>query len=123
MPWTSSGMVSLRTRMTFSPRSAASAASSAVKYARPTAAPGEAARPLAITLRSPARELRVQHLVEVLGGDPHDRLRRAISLMWRSLVMSTAIFSAAAPVRLPTRVWSIQSLPCSMVNSVSHMSR
>ena len=39
------------------------------------------------------------------------------------LVMSTAIRSAAAPVRLPTRVWSIQSLPCSMVNSVSHMSR
>ena len=38
------------------------------------------------------------------------------------LVMSTAILSAAAPVRLPTRVWSIQSLPCSMVNSVSHMS-
>ena len=38
-------------------------------------------------------------------------------------VMSTAIRSAAAPVRLPTRVCSIQSLPCSMVNSVSHMSR
>jgi hypothetical protein len=38
-------------------------------------------------------------------------------------VMSTAIFSAAAPVRLPTRVCSIQSLPCSIVNSVSHMSR
>ena len=37
-------------------------------------------------------------------------------------VMSTAIRSAAAPVRLPTRVWSIQSLPCSIVNSVSHMS-
>ena len=28
-----------------------------------------------------------------------------------------------AMVRLPTRVCSIQSLPCSMVNSVSHMSR
>ena len=38
-------------------------------------------------------------------------------------VMSTAMRSAAAPVRLPTRVWSIQSFPCSMVNSVSHMSR
>ena len=37
-------------------------------------------------------------------------------------VMSTAMRRAAAPVRLPTRVWSIQSLPCSMVNSVSHMS-
>ena len=40
-----------------------------------------------------------------------------------SAVMSTAILRAARPVRLPTRVWSIQSLPCSMVNSVSHMSR
>ncbi len=43
--------------------------------------------------------------------------------MARSLVISTAIRSAARPVRLPTRVWSIQSLPCSIVNSVSHMSR
>ena len=41
----------------------------------------------------------------------------------RPLVMSTAMRSAAAPVRLPTRVCSIQSLPCSIVNSVSHMSR
>ncbi len=39
------------------------------------------------------------------------------------VVISTAIRSAAAPVRLPTRVWSIQSFPCSIVNSVSHMSR
>ena len=38
------------------------------------------------------------------------------------LVMSTAIFSAAAPVRLPTRVCSIHRRPCSMVNSVSHIS-
>ena len=37
-------------------------------------------------------------------------------------VMSTAMRSAAAPVRLPTRVWSIHSLPWSIVNSVSHMS-
>ena len=41
----------------------------------------------------------------------------------RCLVMSTAMRRAAAPVRLPTRVCSIHSLPCSMVNSVSHMSR
>ena len=40
-----------------------------------------------------------------------------------SPTMSTAILRAARPVRLPTRVWSIHSLPCSMVNSVSHMSR
>ena len=38
------------------------------------------------------------------------------------LVISTAMRSAAVPVRLPTRVCSIHNLPCSMVNSVSHMS-
>ena len=45
--------------------------------------------------------------------------------MPRSLgfTMSTAILRAAAPVRLPTRVCNIQSLPWSMVNSVSHMSQ
>ena len=73
MPWTSSGEVSLRTRMTFSPRSAASAASSAVKYTRPTAAPGDARQALGDHLRVAACELRVQHLVEVVGGDAHAR--------------------------------------------------
>ena len=36
--------------------------------------------------------------------------------------ISTAMRSAAAPVRLPTRVCSIHNLPSSIVNSVSHMS-
>ena len=40
-----------------------------------------------------------------------------------SSAMSTAIFSAARPVRLPERVCSIQSLPRSIVNSRSCMSR
>ena len=35
----------------------------------------------------------------------------------------TAMRKAAAAVRLPTRVCSIQSLPRSMVNSMSHRSR
>ena len=30
---------------------------------------------------------------------------------------------SANAVRLPTRVWRIQSLPFSIVNSMSHMSR
>ena len=47
---------------------AASAASSAVKYTLPTAAPGDAARPLAMHLALLPGELRVQHLVEVLGA-------------------------------------------------------
>ena len=77
-------------------------------------------------LQVAAGELRVQHLVEVVGGDALHGLGLGdlpASLPRRSLVMSTAMRSAAAPVRLPTRVCSIQSLPCSMVNSVSHMSR
>ena len=40
-----------------------------------------------------------------------------------SSVMCRPIRNAAAGVRLPTRVWSIQSLPRSTVNSMSHMSR
>ena len=68
MPWTSSGEVSLRTRTTFSPRSEASTASSAVKYTRPTAAPGEAGQALGDHRLVAALELRVQHLVEVVGG-------------------------------------------------------
>ena len=74
-----------------------------------------------------AGEVRVQHLVQVVGGDPHQGLAPgdlpAVLAPSGPLVMSTAMRSAAAPVRLPTRVCSIQSLPCSMVNSVSHMSR
>ena len=44
-----------------------------VEVRPPTPAPGEAARPLATTLCSPV-ELRMQHLVEVLGCDPGDGL-------------------------------------------------
>ena len=40
-----------------------------------------------------------------------------------SFVISTAIFNAAFVVRLPFRVCSIQSLPRSIVNSMSCMSR
>ena len=36
-----------------------------------------------------------------------------------SLTMSAANFSAAAAVRLPLRVWSMNSLPSWMVNSMS----
>ena len=50
MPCRSSGVVSSRTRMTASPDLAAASASSAVKYTLPTAAPGDAANPLAMAL-------------------------------------------------------------------------
>ena len=51
--------------------------------------------------------------------------RRTASSIWirPSSTMWTAIRNAASGVRLPTRVCSIQSLPRSTVNSMSHMSR
>ena len=98
------------------------AASSAVKQTAPTAAPGEAARPLASTVRSCRRTAdaappRCAQRSSVAAP------RRASDEMAGSSTMSTAMRNAARPVRFPTRVCSIQSLPCSMVNSVSHMSR
>ena len=50
MPWRSSGDVSGRTRITRSPASWCASASSAVKYTLPTAAPGDAFRPLVIAV-------------------------------------------------------------------------
>ena len=48
----------------------------------------------------------------------------ASSLVMRpSFSISMAMRRAAAAVRLPARVCSIHSLPCSMVNSMSHISR
>ena len=52
MPWMSSGEVSIRTRITASPAAASFSAWSAVNTTLPDTAPGEAGRPLAITLRS-----------------------------------------------------------------------
>ena len=54
---------------------------------------------------------------------PVTRRRASSRSMRPSSTMFTAIRKAASGVRLPTRVWSIQSLPSSMVNSMSHMSR
>ena len=71
----SSGVVSLRTRIT-GPFADNSTASSAVKAARPTAAPGDAAMPLAILvsfLSEAAIEHRVQQLIELAGRDAQHR--------------------------------------------------
>ena len=97
MPWKSSGDVSMRTRMTFSPCSTHSTAVSASNTARPTAAPGEALRPLTMRFavssafgsnvvaqelvdvgRLDARDrllLGDHALVDHVGGDPHRRGR------------------------------------------------
>ena len=62
--------------MTCSPASARASASSAVKYTLPTAAPGDAFRPLASTVVRRLRvELRVQELVELRGLHALHRLR------------------------------------------------
>ena len=125
MPCTSSGEVSLRTRITFSPRAAASAAASAVKYALPTAAPGDAARPEAITCTSADANWGWRTCSTWSSLMRSSASSREIDqpCLRPCFVISTAMRSAARPVRLPTRVCSIQSLPRSMVNSVSHMSR
>ncbi len=51
MPWMSSGLVSMRTRITASPLPARISASSALNTTAPDAAPGLAGRPLAISTR------------------------------------------------------------------------
>ncbi len=51
MPWMSSGLVSMRTRITLRPSACSLAASSDENTISPEAAPGEAGRPVAITSR------------------------------------------------------------------------
>ncbi len=77
MPSMSSGLVSRRTRITFSPRAAHALASSAVKTIRPQAAPGEAARPLPTTwaaFRAAASNCGCSRASSCLGSTRHDLL-------------------------------------------------
>ena len=66
-------------------------------------------------------ELRVQQLVELRGL--HAQHRFASCRSGPRSTISTAMRNAAAAVRLPTRVCSMNRRPCSIVNSMSHMSR
>ena len=121
MPWMSSGLVSTRTRITRRPCDFISSASSEENTISPEAAPGEAGRPVAITLRSA-----VGSMVgcRSWSSEPGSTRVTASSRVIRpSFASSTAMRSAALAVRLPERVCSIQSLPCSTVNSRSCMSR
>jgi len=121
MPPRSSGLVSRRMRMTSSPFSAQRTAVAESKTARPTAAPGEAARPLATSVRGALASNCGN--INWLRSLPRTRMS-ASSLEIRPSSMSwCAIRKAAAEVRLPTRVCSIHNLPRSMVNSMSHRSR
>ena len=105
MPWMSSGLVSRRTRITFSPARACFSASSAVNTTLPEAAPGEAGRPLAITLRS---ALGSSVGCSSWSSEAGTMRATASFLSIRpSRTMSTAILSAALAVRLPLRVCSM----------------
>ena len=121
IPCRSSGFVSRRTRMTASPAAARSTAFAESNTALPTAAPGEALTPVVIFfgswLRSNRGNIRWASWSPVTRVSASSMSMRPWSTSW------VAIRNAAAAVRLPTRVCSIQSLPRSMVNSMSHRSR
>ena len=107
MPSMSSGEVSSRTRTTFSPRSAQSLASSAVKTILPQAAPGEAARALPMTgvfFSTSASNWGWSRVSSVRGSI---MATARFSSIMPSSTRSQAIFRAAAGVRLPLRVCSM----------------
>ena len=87
----------------------------------PTAAPGEALIPVVIRRTSragvEAREHQLGELAPVTRVSASSMSIRPWSTSW------VAIRNAAPAVRFPTRVCSIQSLPRSIVNSMSHRSR
>jgi hypothetical protein len=121
MPWMSSGLVSMRTRMTASPFCARASASSALNTTMPEAAPGEAGSPLASTLRGA-----LGSSVGCSSWSSAAGFTRFTASVWSirpSRAMSTAIFSDAAAVRFPLRVCSMYSLLDWTVNSMSCMSR
>ncbi len=121
MPSRSSGLVSRRTRITFSPLAAHLTAVEESKTTRPTAAPGEAFMPLAMSAwSSPAAK---RGNISWLSWWPLTRMSASSIEMTPSSTSCTAMRKAAPAVRLPTRVWSIHSLPRSTVNSMSHRSR
>ena len=107
IPFKSSGLVSVRHRITRSPRLVATAAPSDVKAMRPVAAPGPAGRPLAISW-APASASgsnigASSESIESAGIFMSARSRSSSP----SSFMSTAIRTAASPVRLPLRVCSM----------------
>ena len=104
-PAMSSGVVSKRTRMTFSPLPPRSAASSAEKDSEPTAAPGEAGRPFTMTVALCVGSMPGWSSASSCDGSMRSS---ASSLVMRpSSTMSTAVFTAAAAVRFPLRVCSM----------------
>src|SRR5437016_7807295 len=111
MPWMSSGEVSTRTRMTFLSLALSASALSEENTISPDAAPGEAGSPVAMILRS---ELGSMVGCRSWSSAPGSmRMTASLRVIRPSLASSTAILRAAFAVRLPKRVCSIHSLPCS----------
>ena len=107
--------------MTFLPSALSLAASSELNTISPDAAPGDAGNPVAMMLRSAFGSMvGCSNWSSDIGSIRATASSLVISFSFAS---STAIRSAAFAVRLPLRVCSIQSLPCSTVNSRSCMSR
>ena len=120
MPCRSSGLVSRRTRITCSPRSAHSTAVAESNTALPTAAPGEALTALVIFVTSEPASNRGN--ISWASWLPVTRVSASSMSIRPWSTSCVAIRKAAAAVRLPTRVCSIHSLPRSIVNSMSHRS-
>jgi len=105
MPSMSSGEVSILTRMTRLPASAACLAVFAVKYTRPAAAPGEAgsAEPMIVPFfKATGSKVGCRSWSSAFAS------RRKIassSVIIFSSTISQAIFSAAGAVLLPALVW------------------
>ena len=121
MPSRSSGLVSRRTSTTDSPAACRLTATAESNTAAPTAAPGDAARPLASSFFSAAGSNCGN--ISRASCSPVTRVNASSSVISCSSTSCAAIRNAAPAVRFPTRVCSIHSLPRSTVNSMSHRSR
>ena len=86
-------------------------ASSAKKTTGPVAAPGDAGRPLVMTCAEAMAVLSNTGWSSSSSFAGSQRSTAVFSSMSPSRSMSMAIFTMAAPVRLPLRHCSIQSLP------------
>ena len=123
IPAKSSGEVSIRTMTTFLPSACHLAASSAKNTICPVAAPGEAGKPFTHTFAS------FSAFLSNTGWSNSSNLFGSIrfNAVFSSIIpwcnKSIAIFTIAAPVRLPLRVCKNQSLPSCTVNSISCISR
>ena len=122
IPRRSSGEVSRRTRITFSPFSAHSSACSAKKTILPEAAPGEAGSPSAIVLALESAAFSNTGCSSSSSFSGSTRSTAVFSSISPSDSMSIAIFTMALPVRFPERVCSIQRRPSCTVNSMSCIS-